>query len=79
MLLTSIVLTAGLAVGTPPPSPTPRAAVAPVRRERPAPRLVVESTTVDVGEVRPGEEAVGTFVFRNTGDVPVKILRAAPS
>ncbi len=79
MMLTSLVLTAGMAAGVATPVPTPPPAAGPVKRERPAPVLVVESATVDVGEIRPGEVAEGTFVFRNTGDREVKILRAAPS
>ena len=39
----------------------------------------VESTTVDVGTIRAGEDAVGTFVFHNETDKDVKIIRAKPS
>ena len=41
--------------------------------------LQVENETVDAGEVRPGGVLTGTFIFKNTGDRPVKILKAAPS
>jgi len=42
------------------------------------PSFRVEQSSLDLGTVRAGEDAVGTFVFRNDGQVPVKILRAKP-
>jgi hypothetical protein len=43
------------------------------------PSFFVEQQRIDLGTVKAGEDAVATFVFRNTGDVPVKILKAKPS
>jgi hypothetical protein len=42
------------------------------------PSFRVEQSSLDLGTVRAGADAVGTFVFRNDGQVPVKILRAKP-
>jgi len=77
MILAPVVLAAGLAAGIPTPTPTPTSGPAPARQAGAG--LVVENMTVKVGEIRPGGVAEGTFVFRNTGDRAVKILRAAPS
>ncbi len=66
------IAAAGVAAGAvPATTPTPGAKAKPF--------LHVESTVVDAGEVRPGAVLVGKFVFKNTGDRPVKILKAAPS
>lgn len=51
----------------------------PAPSAKPAPILHVKSLTVDAGEVRPGAVLKGKFLFTNTGDRPVKILKAAPS
>ncbi len=59
----------GAAAQSAPPAPT----------AKPAPILHVKSTTVDAGEVRPGTILEGKFIFTNSGDRPVKILKAAPS
>ena len=40
--------------------------------------LVIEQQEIDVGAVKAGQEAVATFVFRNTGETPVRILQAKP-
>lgn len=42
------------------------------------PSFRVEQSSLDLGTVRAGEDAVATFVFRNDGQAPVKILRAKP-
>jgi len=68
VLMAAACLAAGAA---PAPTPTPVAKAEPI--------LHVENATVDAGDVRPGEALVGTFIFKNTGDRPVKILKAAPS
>ncbi len=52
--------------------PTPEAKV-----EKPV--LRVEQVNLDLGTVRAGQEAVGTFVFHNDGTEPVKIVKAKPS
>ena len=39
----------------------------------------VEETTLDVGDIRAGEQVVGTFVFHNDGEKDVNIIRAKPS
>lgn len=41
--------------------------------------ISVESTEIDLGKVTAGQEVVGTFVFHNSGERPVKILRAKPT
>lgn len=45
---------------------------------KPAGRLVVEKETVDVGQVVRGETTSGTFVLKNTGTEPIRILSAKP-
>jgi hypothetical protein len=53
------------------PAPAPEAAAA-------QPSFRVEQANLDLGTVRAGEDAVATFVFRNDGQAPVKILSAKP-
>jgi hypothetical protein len=42
------------------------------------PRLEVEQSSIDIGVVSEGEEAVGTFILRNVGEKELKILKAKP-
>ena len=41
--------------------------------------LRVEQQALDVGVVQAGSDAVGTWIFHNDGEKPVRILRAKPS
>jgi hypothetical protein len=41
--------------------------------------LAVENPRLDLGDVKAGTDAVATFVFRNTGNAAVRIIRAKPS
>jgi hypothetical protein len=41
--------------------------------------LQVEQSTIDLGEIGAGTEAVAEFVIHNTGDRDARILRAKPS
>jgi hypothetical protein len=69
--------------------PTPAAAAKPVpatATEQAAPAAATEKSTfrveqvsIDLGTVRAGAEAVGTFLFHNDGKEPVKIIKAKPS
>jgi len=59
------------AAGNPAPTPAPKT--------KPAPMIHVEKTELNLGERRPGSVLEATFVFKNTGKRPVKILKAAPS
>ncbi len=43
------------------------------------PSLHVDHVVLDVGQVLAGRDVVGTFIFKNTGKVPIRILSAAPS
>ena len=43
------------------------------------PALTVEESRIDLGEIKSGSEAVATFVFHNSGEENVKIIRAKPS
>jgi len=43
------------------------------------PALTVEEARIDLGEIKSGSDAVGTFIFHNSGDEDVKIIRAKPS
>ncbi|NOZ95205.1 MAG: DUF1573 domain-containing protein [Acidobacteria bacterium] len=68
-LAVALAAAGGAAAQSTPPAPT----------AKPAPILHVKSATVDAGEVRPGTILEGKFIFTNSGDRPVKILKAAPS
>jgi|WetSurMetagenome_2_1015567.scaffolds.fasta_scaffold411907_2 hypothetical protein len=57
------------------PAPKPEAAVS---AAMPAARLAIEKDVVDLGEIARGTKAEGSFVLRNTGTTPVKILSAKP-
>jgi len=63
-------------IATPAIAPAP--APAPPRQPGPRPLLVPESISLNLGEVKEGEDAVGTFKLRNTGDAELKILSARP-
>ena len=39
----------------------------------------VENAKLDLGEITAGNEAVGTFILHNDGDVEMRLLRAKPS
>ncbi len=56
-----------------------RPAVAEEQRPEVRQLISVESTEIDLGKVTAGQEVVGTFVFHNSGERPVKILRAKPT
>ena len=43
------------------------------------PALTVEKVRIDLGEIKSGSDAIATFVFHNSGDEDVKIIRAKPS
>lgn len=60
----------------PAPPPNPPAAVAPP--SGPAPHIKFDATNVNLGDVVRGEDAVATFTYHNTGDVPLHILSAKP-
>jgi hypothetical protein len=59
-------------VPAPPPNPPAPAPTGP------APHIKFDATNVDLGEVVRGEDAVATFTYHNTGDVPLHILTAKP-
>ena len=44
----------------------------------PAPKIHFDSTNLDLGNVKKGDDAVAEFVFKNEGDAPLKILSAKP-
>lgn len=64
---------APLAAQAPPPPAEPQAEVA-----APAPRLVVDSNTIDLGQLVRGESAEARFALRNEGDAVLRVLRAKP-
>jgi hypothetical protein len=61
-------------VPAPPPNPPAPTAVP----SGPAPHIKFDSVTVNLGDVVRGEDAVATFTYHNTGDVPLHILSAKP-
>lgn len=62
------------AVPTPPQNP-PAQAAAPTG---PSPRIKFDETNVNLGEVVRGQDAVATFTYRNTGEVPLHIVSVKP-
>jgi hypothetical protein len=68
--------TASPQAGEPAPSSPPVPGEAPATLE--AARVAVEKQMIDLGEVTRGAEAKATFVLRNEGAAPVKILSAKP-
>jgi len=53
-------------------------AVAAEEARKVGPRVEMESTEVDVGEIVRGHPAEGEFVLRNVGDDVLRILSAKP-
>ena len=43
------------------------------------PALTVDETRIDLGKIKSGSDAIATFVFHNSSDKDVKIIRAKPS
>jgi hypothetical protein len=84
LTLAAVVLSAAVsaqaALADPPvvpaPPPNPPAAVAPP--SGPAPHIKFDATNVNLGDVVRGEDAVATFTYHNTGDVPLHIISAKP-
>jgi hypothetical protein len=60
--------------------PAPAAAPAPQApgATQVAPLLSVEKDLIDLGELTRGSKAEASFVLRNTGTAPVRILSAKP-
>lgn len=58
---------------TPPPPPEAQA-----QETAPAPRLVLETNLIDLGQLVRGESAEARFALRNEGDAVLRILRAKP-
>ncbi len=44
----------------------------------PASRVAIEKDVIDLGEISKGAKAEGSFVLRNNGTTPLKILSAKP-
>ncbi len=57
-----------------PPASPPRV----VSAALPATHLVIEKDVLDLGEISRGGKAEASFVLRNTGTTPIKILSAKP-
>jgi hypothetical protein len=76
----SAVVSARAALADPPvvpvPPPNPPATVTPP--SGPAPHIKFDATNVNLGDVVRGEDAVATFTYHNTGEVPLHILSAKP-
>jgi hypothetical protein len=61
------------------PSPAPAAPGAPAADAAAgAPKIKFDAITLDLGNVKKGDDAVAEFVFKNEGDAPLKILAAKP-
>ena len=44
-----------------------------------APKITFDSTELDIGQIVPGEKAVGVFIVRNDGNDTLIIKRVAPT
>jgi hypothetical protein len=67
------------AAAAPAPVPNPaEPAAAAVPPTGPQPRLKFDETTVNLGDIVRGQDAVATFTYHNTGEVPLHILSAKP-
>lgn len=62
------------APGTPPVPPSAPAA----DPAAPVPVLAFEALNLDVGAVPEGQDVLGTFVVRNTGQAELKLLQVKP-
>jgi hypothetical protein len=60
------------------PAPASTASTAPAISPGPAPSLRFDATTIDLGSVVRGDDAVAEFTYSNVGDGPLKILSAKP-
>ena len=50
----------------------------PGEKTTPQPRLIIDSPTLDMGEVKPGSLVSSKFTFTNQGDAPLQILEVRP-
>jgi hypothetical protein len=67
------------AAAVPAPVPNPAAPAAPAAPPTgPQPRIKFDATTVNLGDVVRGQDAVATFTYHNTGEGPLRILSAKP-
>lgn len=67
----------GLALGSGPQPGTVGATDA-ASEEAGGPRFEVDALSVDLGELRKGEDGLARFTVRNTGDETLRILRVKP-
>ena len=74
MLAGRAALSEPAAVPAPPPNPSAPAAAA----TGPGPHIKFDTTSVNLGDVVRGADAVATFTYHNTGDAPLRILSAKP-
>ncbi len=64
-------------------APAPGAPAAPVAAPAaapgaPAPAASFETLNIDLGSIPEGDDAVGTFVVKNTGKAELKLLQVKP-
>jgi len=79
--LAALALAGSLARAASAPVPNPAPAAPSPSAEAPAgpsPRVKFDATTVDLGDVVRGNDAVAEFSYANAGDAPLKILSAKP-
>ncbi len=70
---------AAAAIGAAPsPAEEPARPAVPAPQPASVSRLTIEKDTLDLGEIVRGTKAEGSFVLRNTGATPIKILSAKP-
>lgn len=79
ILLGATALFAGPGTQAPePPKTPPPAEGAPAAPQGPHPKIKFEATELNLGDVVRGKDAVGTFTYKNSGDVTLHILSAKP-
>ena len=79
LLLPLLVAAAAVPAAEKAPAPgTPPAAAQGTGPAGPAPVVSFEALNLDLGAVPEGQDAVGTFVVRNSGKAELKLLQVKP-
>ena len=77
--LTAAMLCATVSRGEEPPRPAPPSpSGSAVSSATPGTHLTVDKEVIDLGQITRGSKAEASFVVRNTGATPIKILSAKP-
>jgi len=50
-----------------------------LKKGNPSPKIEFNTTSLDIGLVKPGDKAQGVFIIKNTGNADLVIKRVAPT